>query len=293
MATATTLTAPEVTAPLRRARVINFDLETIFTRNPEVSEKVQQDAINKQYSQNTKKELKITWDSEQSQMARAREALLKTAVDVLVAEVLCCSYLADGKPDTIDMMECSEKEGLHQLSVDWDDLAGPETIWVGHNIENFDLPILLNRWRAHGIRPPHHFPVFNRGRWRGRVFDTMQRTPCQNGLGYVSLTDVSRAYGLPPAKSREWNGHPMDGSRVADAFEAGEFQLIREYCMDDVEAQEALYQIMTCSDTWGTFLDRDDVAIQVSQIEASELPAGQKALSILRLLDGVGLIPRQ
>lgn len=274
-----------------KARLIVLDIETYRTRNEAVIERIRQEQYERACPVNKPKEEKFAWNTTAGREARVAEALDKTACDPLLAEVLCCVYQADGKAQGSSCFY-DEADGLLDAANALDALAGPETVWCGHNLAGFDLPVLLNRWRRYELCPPEHFPVFHGGRWRGRVWDTMLRTPCKNGLGLVSLDDVCLAYGMGAAKSVAWRGTPMDGSRVGEAYEAGEYDLILEYCMADVAVQEALYYRQTANDTWGTFDARHDVAERLAEIDDSGLSEGARAIAKLQVLEGAGLVPR-
>jgi len=281
-----------------KARLITFDLETYRTRNPAIMERVRGEAMEKRPAGNTLKELKIEWDTTAAREARAKDALDKTAVDPLLAEVLVCCMRGDGvdivcglDPVFSSMKDRSEQDMMADLASWLDYIAGPRTIWVGHNIEGFDLLILLNRWRRFGITPPKNFPVYIGRRWRGWTFDTMLRCPCKNGLGFVSLDDACEALGLP-GKLVEWKGQPFDGSRVGEAFEAEEFDLIARYCAEDVSLERALYMAMTSGDTWGTYGIEDDLAEQLAEIDASGQSESIRAIAKLTVLERAGLVPR-
>ncbi len=275
-------------------RLMVFDIETYRTRNPAVLDRIRAEAAEKQPASNTRKELKMAWHTEAAREERSREAVAKTSQDPLIAEPLVVCWEADGEPYFADMMSHPEREQLALLVEWWDSQTNQETIWCGHNICGFDLPILLNRWRHHRITPPEHFPQYRHGKWRGRVWDTMLRTPSKNGLGMVGLRDVCEAYGVSAAKDTVyWRGAPMDGSRVAEAFEAGEYELIVNYCADDVSVQRELYMRQTANDTWGTFDRHSDLAEQVLEIQqAKGLSEGARAIAILKLLESNGLMPR-
>jgi DNA polymerase III epsilon subunit-like protein len=274
-----------------KARRITLDVETYRTRNAGIVARVEQDALDKRPAQNTLKELKTLWDTDAARGERAREALAKTALDVLIAEILCVCWRVDGEPHSVNGMVRSEQAALLDLAEGWDEMAGPETIWCGHNIAGFDLPVILNAWRRHGITPPKHFPCYI-DRWRGRIFDTMRRVPCANGLGFVSLAAVCEAYGLVCPKATEWLGAPMDGSRVGAAFEAGAWETVLEYCDEDTQVTETLYLHMTGNDTHSTFDRPDQIAAEIAEIEASELPDSTKKISVYTVMDRAGLIPR-
>lgn len=264
---------------------IVLDLETYRTRDPRVVSRITLEAKAKRPAQNTAKELKAVWDTPGEVDRRVSEALDKTAVDVLIAEPLVCCMLVDGDDLMLDMMEAPEKEQLAEL-VEFLGDATQQTVWIGHNVE-FDLAILLNRWRRWRIAPPLWFPSF-RGRWHGNIHDTMRATPCGNGLGLVSMSDVCDAVGLPEAKATMWDGAPMCGARVGEAFRAGAYQIIREYCQADVTVTRALYDLQTKGKT-------DKYAECVEALRALDeepMSEGARAIAKLGVLNGFGFLPR-
>jgi hypothetical protein len=282
-----------------RAACIIHDLETYRTRNPEILEHVRREAIEKEYSNNTKKELKLEWDTERARNERAREAVEKTSVDPLLAEpVLFCYRLrftgsSECVDDYVSFMEDDDclSARLPELTQRLDRVIGPDTVWVGHNCDGFDLPVLLNSWSREGHRPPADFPRYRNGRWSGRVWDTMLRMPTKTP--FISLENACRAYRLGEFPVVMWDGQAMDGSRVGAAYEAGAYQNIIEYCQVDVHQDDRLYQAQTFAGTWGTYDENSGLAERITAVERSEdLSPPQKALAILSLLDRAGRVPR-
>lgn len=276
---------------MSKTRLHTLDIETSQTRNKSAVDAITEEVLAKRPAQNVAKEKKIEWDTESARDARVQEALAKTSLDVLLAEVLCVCWSTDEAHYRVDGMTEDQDEALRSLAEMWDEQAGPETIWIGHNIERFDMPILLNRWRRYHITPPEHFPRYHNGRWRGRIYDTMQMAPVQNGLGFVSCDALCQAYGVTP-KWVDWDGEPMDGSRVGEAYQAGQYDLILEYCDADVDTEHRLYMAMTGNDKWGTFDRRSALAEQIDELKQSELSEGARAIAILSILEGAGLVPR-
>lgn len=279
-----------------RARLLVFDVETVGTRNQNVVAQITEEALAKRPASNTKKEIKLQWDTEEARQARVREALEKTAVDPLLAEpIVVCWTAVDGAGfemasghTRLFAPEHTER-ALEALRADWEHVTDEGTIWVGHNIAGFDLPVLLNAWRRHRISPPSTFPVYVNGRWRGRVWDSMLRTPGKTP--FVSLDAVCQAYGLGAAKNVHWQGAPMDGSRVAAAYAEGAEDLLVSYCFADVDAELNLYLAMTGGDAYGTYDDRESVAGAIREVRESELSEGAKAVAIVNIMEGAGLVP--
>jgi hypothetical protein len=267
---------------------ITFDIETYRTTNAEAVQRIRLEAIDKEPAGNTLKALKETWNTTEAREARADEALAKTSLDPLLAEILCVSLYID-YPDgsfadsTFDLMR-----GKHSLEIvrrALESIANEDTLWIGHNICGFDLPILLNSWRRSGMIPPTHFPRYIRGHWQGTLYDTMQNIPNNRG-GFVSLDAACQAFGLGSAKHIIWNGAHMEGSRVAEAYETGFYDLILEYCAIDVSFERALYLCLTSGGRYATpEAARADLRAAIAEIEANpDLDDTSKAITIGNLV---------
>jgi hypothetical protein len=293
---------------MNKARLIVVDIETYRTRIPSVIERLRREAVEKRPAQNTLKELKVEWDTSAAREARALEAIGKTSVDVLLAEPLCVywetlgedgiqsigevDFMAPGEGiaggmDPMDILAVGGQ--LVEVAAAWAALTGPETIWVGHNLKGFDLPVLVNQFRRYEVTPPESFPQFIGRRWLGRVYDTMERCPTKTG--YLSLEDACEAYDVRAGAVVKWNGVPMDGSRVGAAYEAREYEILRRYCALDVTMAYRLYMAMTGNDSWGTYDRAGSVAEQIGELRGAEgLTEGQRALGIVSVLERAGMI---
>lgn len=272
--------------------LVVIDIETLPTTSPAKLEEIKREAFERQPAQNVKVEIKQAWKTDAARSARSREAMEKTAVDLLWAEVACIGMHIGDQTRYLGPTEyLTERETLIALAECLGQKSNESTVWIGHNI-GFDLAVLLNRFRHYRIAPPKHFPVFSSGHWRGRVYDTMRRTPCANGLGYVGLSEVCMAYGLPPAKGIMWEGFAMDGSRVYSAWKAEAWDTLREYCLSDVGATLQLYEVQTAGATWGTFGIDDLLYARCREIWAGPGEDTAKRLTVFSLLDQHGRIPR-
>jgi hypothetical protein len=271
------------------ARTIVIDIETHKSRDEKVIERIRQEAFTKAPAKSASKATKLEFASEEAAEERFQEAWSKTAVDPMLAEILLVMFSEDlHEAEEFSVQRVSEGTMLEQLAARLDNVAGPETIWVGHNIEGFDLPVMLNRWRRFGITPPKHFPNFQRGRWAGRVFDTMLRTPARTP--FVSMEAACEAVGIA-MNAVLWQGEPMHGGRVEACYAAGDWETLLTYCEEDVVTTAKLYLAMTFQDSWGTF-PRMDLRERLLEIEQDRmLTAGQKAIAQIDILKGVGQWP--
>lgn len=281
------------------AKRIFIDLETYQTRNQAVIDKFVDDetraippkAATKKW---TSEDLRM-WYTKEHQSKRADMALAETSTDVLFAEILCIAIAMDeGEPEAIDCMNYSEACGLGWFG-DWiEENCDPNTVWVGHNLQNFDLAILLNRCRALDIHPPTMFPTFRGRYWDGRVYDTMLRTPTANGLGLVKLEDVCLAYGISTPKGRVCleDGTPLEGSTVGMAYERGEFDAICSYAKEDIVATRELYNVQSFQQTRDTWEAEDVDMTEIYRIRDTPMNLASRALLILNALAAMGKISR-
>ena len=94
----------------------------------------------------------------------------------------------------------SEKELVGNfLSLLGDALADGVAVG-GHNVKGFDLPMLVNRARVHGLKIPSTVLSFWKGRptWHDGVFDTMEILSFGKAFEGNGVDDVARVLGLPP-----------------------------------------------------------------------------------------------
>lgn len=268
---------------------IFLDAETYPTRSPSVLAEVAHKALASRPAHNTAKSLKERWDTPEGERARVLEAVAKTGLDVVRAEVLCVAVATmDSGPDVLDGTDPAkgERRVMAKLAEAlWE--CGPETIWVGHNHARYDLPLFLNRWRAHGITPPPHYPRWTGSRWIGRVYDTMQHVP--SGNGFVSMAAACALVGIE-GKSVSWLGEPMNGARVAAAWDAGEYDLICEYCAQDVADNRALFRRLTFDGQYGCWQDGADTRQTLTEIQRSEVPPAFKVRAYELALQAAGLL---
>ena len=271
------------------ARRLHIDIETCCSTDRQTYERVTKAAREKRPNGNASKIDKEQWDTPEAADARALAAIRKTAVDPLHAEILCI-VATTGGTEGIRVFPCMDEDEAGSVSdfARWcDEVAGPSTIWSAYNGKRFDFAVLANRMTRHRVRPPDYFPVWDGRGWRGRVFDTMERLPTYDP--FTSFTEACEAYGLE-CKTTMWKGEPMNGSRVQEAWEAEEFDLILDYCAADVLHEEQLYLAMTHGDTWGTFDVGKDTLSDLSELAQSELSPAQKWLAFVPLARSAGWI---
>jgi hypothetical protein len=277
---------------MNKARWICLDAEAYRTRNPAMIEKVSAEAAEKEYSQNTKKELKAAWDTPEAIDARVQKAIDDTAKNPMLAEVLFIAVMDDaGHTERFDAMNNSINCTMRRFAEFLADIVDDKTVWTGFNILRYDLPLMLTEFRRQNIKPGDWFPKYYGRGWSGRIFDSIQRSPTLTP--FVSLDDALMYHGIT-ARVVEWQGEPMSGARVGAAFDAGEYNIIADYCATaDVPNEDELYRSMSFNGEWGTYEDKDQSLREICiEISDSDMKDAHKWLALVPALRSAGLLDR-
>ena len=212
--------------------LVFLDIETLPTIDPDLIAAVEADVSPP--GSMKKPETIAAWHENEGVEAK-REAVRKTSLDGGTGRLAALSWAwADG---TI-LGAHTALDGSHSIEQERRLLTGffaeledfhrdhrvPPTL-VGHNIAQFDIRWLWKRSIVLGIRPPHWWPVDARPWDRERVQDTMLLW--EGAKGRISQDRLARTLGLAGKGA-------IDGSQVADAWDEGRHEEIREYCVDDV-----------------------------------------------------------
>ncbi|MCC4298411.1 3'-5' exonuclease family protein [Aurantimonas coralicida] len=104
----------------------------------------------------------------------------------------------------------------------YDEVAG--AVLTGHNILQFDIRWLWKRAIVLGVTVPHWWPLHARP-WSPDVNDTM--TMWQGATGFISQDRLGKILGLGGKSD-------IDGSQVAEIWDAGRYDDILNYNADDV-----------------------------------------------------------
>ena len=170
-----------------------------------------------------------------------------TSLNGLVGEIICISWALDDG-DVQHVYRTNEVGTESELLVDFmlglrkglaiehtDELRG--VTWIGHYITGFDLRFLWQRFVIKKIIPLVEIP-FEAKPWDKNVYDTKIKLSGLKSTGYGSLDEVSKIMGYKPKGD-------ITGATVWDAWLAGRFEDIAEYCDDDVERVRDIYKRMT------------------------------------------------
>lgn len=161
-----------------------------------------------------------------------------TALSGLFGRVYMIGIAIGDGPVNVLRGETGEKPVLEQLQkalqeADLYDEYRFKGKLIGHNLLDFDLPFLLQRFMVNGIKPiinPMDKP---------NAADTMKLFACGRYKQYYKLEALCMAFGIESPKSG------LDGSKVYDSYLAGNHDEVADYCAQDVEATRKLYRAMT------------------------------------------------
>jgi 3'-5' exonuclease len=161
------------------------------------------------------------------------EILKKLSLSAATARILCLAFALEPPLDSpVSVLGGDERDIIQGF---WK-LASETSLFVGHNLLDFDLRFIYQRSVIHQIKPSRDIPF---ARFRNApVFDTMHEWS-RWGREHVSLDLIARAFGIPSPKES------LDGSKVYPYFRAGRLAEICDYCCRDVETVRQVYRRLT------------------------------------------------
>ena len=147
----------------------------------------------------------------------------------------------------------------------YEEVAG--AVLVGHNLLGFDIRWLWKRAVILGVQVPHWWPL-NARPWSPEVVDTMTRWEGP-GAKFISQDRLGRILGLGGKSD-------IDGSMIADIWDAGEYDRVLEYNGDDVAK---------CRKMWARITQHDGLIEPASaapvMVEEKPAPVVEKAARFL------------
>lgn len=162
----------------------------------------------------------------------------KRATNSLTCEVICIAYaLSDAEPEVIRGTEQEIIQGFNALLNRYGVQKASLQV-VGHNIFEFDLPIIFHRSIKYGQSSLMKYMIgFNDYQGRGNIYDTMQKWNLFSYKKYTKLDDIAKFLSIKGKGD-------IDGSMVYDMYLAGQIDQICEYCMDDVDMVRRVHKRM-------------------------------------------------
>lgn len=166
------------------------------------------------------------------EMESFEEYLESTGLDGSFGRICCISYALDDGP--VKTLSGDETEIVKSF---WD-IARQASLYVGHNLIDFDMRFILQRSVILGVKPTVEL---NFARYRSSpMYDVMYEWSRWNNQNKISLHALAKALGL---KSSKEGG--IEGKDVAQAFRDGRIEEICRYCEADVTLTREIYRKMT------------------------------------------------
>lgn len=112
------------------------------------------------------------------------------------------------------------------------DRCGKLDFWLcGHNLKNFDIPMMAKRMLIQNILPPSILPAFDTKPWEIKAIDTKEVWQFGAYTAIGSLDLLCACMDVPSPKEGE-----VVGSKVHDSYwNRGMLKEIAEYCERDVQ----------------------------------------------------------
>ena len=170
-------------------------------------------------------------DSELSidQIFESRSALVPE-----FAKIICVSAGVVDKDGVLKKMtyfNSDEKVLLEEVNKLLGRVNGTGFSLCGHNVKNFDIPMLAKRMMINGIKPSSILPSYDTKPWEIRAIDTKEIWQYGQFGAISSLELMCVSMGIPTPKSDE-----ISGDKVHHLFwNENKYDLIKEYCEKDVD----------------------------------------------------------
>lgn len=158
----------------------------------------------------------------------------RTALVPEFAKIVCISFAfvtEDGKVKKQSYYGNEESKILLEVQKLLERCGKLDFYLCGHNIKNFDIPMLAKRMMVNGLMPPSMLPSYDTKPWDMKVIDTKEVWQ-YNSFGSIGALDLlcSSLY-IPSSKDGEIKG---DGVHNGYWFEDKLEQIVK-YCEKDVE----------------------------------------------------------
>lgn len=113
-----------------------------------------------------------------------------------------------------------------------------QTIFIGHNIREFDIPYLCRRAIVNGLKIPPSLDLSGKKPWEVQhIHDTLDMWRFGDYKNYTSLDLLARCLGLPTSKS------DISGKDVGPVYwQENDLPRIARYCIQDVILTARVYQ---------------------------------------------------
>ena len=150
------------------------------------------------------------------------------------SKIVCASFAfvgPDGKTHAQTFSGDDEKEILLGINALLNKVFKLDFWLCGHNIKNFDIPVLNKRMVINGIKPSPLLPSFDTKPWEIKAIDTKDVWQYGAYTAIGSLDLMCSCLDIPTPK-----GGDVTGDKVHDCYwNKGMLKEIGEYCERDVD----------------------------------------------------------
>jgi len=150
------------------------------------------------------------------------------------AKIVCVSVafvLENGETKKQSFVGDDEKKLLKEVRTLLDRCEKLGFYLCGHNLKNFDIPMLAKRMIINGIRPSKILPSYDTKPWEIKAIDTKEIWQYGSYTSIGSLDLLCSCLNIPTPKDGE-----ITGASVHSAYwEEQKIKEIAEYCEKDVE----------------------------------------------------------
>jgi hypothetical protein len=199
------------------------DLESCERFSPEISEQFHKyfDWFLKRFPEDES----LTKDD----IFKKRSALVPEFAKIVCVSMAFVMENGDVKKQTFSGDD--EKELLTQVKTLLDRCHKLDFYLCGHNLKNFDIPMLAKRMIINGIMPSKILPSYDTKPWEVKAIDTKEIWQYGSYTSIGSLDLVCSTMGIPTPKDGE-----VTGDKVHHAYWVEQkLPQISEYCEKDVE----------------------------------------------------------
>lgn len=158
------------------------------------------------------------------------------SLNSLKCNVLCLAYAFEyNEPEILTGTDKEVIQGFNSLLNRLGDKK-ESVILVGHNIKEFDVPIIYHR--AIRYNQSSLLRYLDGIKYvKGRIFDTMVEWGLTKYKDYTSLDNILNYLGFTGKGE-------ITGANVYDYYMRGELEKIYDYCKDDVKRIQQIYKRM-------------------------------------------------
>ena len=150
------------------------------------------------------------------------------------AKIVCVSFafvLDDGSVRKQTFINDDEETLLKDVQSLLNKCAKLDFWLCGHNLKNFDIPMLAKRMIINGLMPPALLPTYDTKPWEIKAIDTKEVWQYGAYTSIGSLDLLCSTMDIPTPKDGEVNGAMVH----SEYWEKQNLKGIGEYCEKDVE----------------------------------------------------------